>query len=294
MAWRPTQFLLEGELDNTTLGKVTGWMRFAGMKDTVTFDLKGNFHRDIRGAKIHFVGDGREDAPQAAGYMKGFAQQQTGKVGDITAGLPPADYISGSCYIEWYGDDNGRVVIELEATQVRVIGQPIPWMESFPISREEQARNMSEFLGGIAQKLGLPADKAVCAGVTKPNSKPQPTNIRPNAPGMKLLTKEILKHLPTLGSQDAKGGDAVAFVKFFTGSWTWWATEGSPEGDDFMFFGLVEGLEKELGYFSLSELQSVRGPLNLPVERDLHWKPTTLRDIAPEMFRDVHEEGGRP
>jgi hypothetical protein len=33
MAWRPTEYLIEGELDNTTPGKVTGWMRFAGMKD---------------------------------------------------------------------------------------------------------------------------------------------------------------------------------------------------------------------------------------------------------------------
>jgi len=44
MAWRPTQYLLEGELDNTTPGKVTGWMRFAGMKDNVAFDLAWIFH----------------------------------------------------------------------------------------------------------------------------------------------------------------------------------------------------------------------------------------------------------
>src|SRR5207244_2413334 len=54
MAWRPTQYLLEGELDNTVPGKVTGWMRFVGLKRQVTFDLKGDFHRDIRGAKIRF------------------------------------------------------------------------------------------------------------------------------------------------------------------------------------------------------------------------------------------------
>ena len=54
MAWRPTQYLIEGELDNTQPGKVTGWMRFAGLKQLVTFDLSGNFHRDIRGAKIRF------------------------------------------------------------------------------------------------------------------------------------------------------------------------------------------------------------------------------------------------
>jgi len=39
MAWRPTQYLCEGELDNTNPNKVTGWMKFAGMKEKVVFDL---------------------------------------------------------------------------------------------------------------------------------------------------------------------------------------------------------------------------------------------------------------
>lgn len=45
------------------------------------------------------------------------------------------------------------------------------------------------------------------------------------------------------------------------------------------FFGLVDGFEKELGYFSLSELESVKGPLGLKIERDLYFKPTTLKKI---------------
>ena len=100
---------------------------------------------------------------------------------------------------------------------------------------------------------------------------------------MKLLTQEIRKKLPDLYAQDGKGGDAIVFLKLFTpdNSWTWMATEF--DGED-TFFGLVDGLERELGYFSLAELQKVRGPLGLPVERDLYWKPKTLKEIAPEMF----------
>jgi hypothetical protein len=103
---------------------------------------------------------------------------------------------------------------------------------------------------------------------------------------MELLTDEIRRVLPALYSQEDKGGEAIAHVKFFTpdGSWTWLATCGQQEGDDFLFFGLVDGLEKELGYFCLSELQSVRGSLGLPIERDLYWRPKTLREIAPELF----------
>jgi hypothetical protein len=98
---------------------------------------------------------------------------------------------------------------------------------------------------------------------------------------MKLLTKDILKQLPSIGSQEGKGLDALAVVKFFTpdSSWTWYASEF--DGDD-TFFGYVVGLEPELGYFSLSELQGVRGKLGLPIERDKWFKPTPLRELMAE------------
>ena len=103
---------------------------------------------------------------------------------------------------------------------------------------------------------------------------------------MKLLTEEIKKKLPPLYAQDSKGGKAVVHVKFFTpdANWTWYATEF--DGDD-TFFGLVDGHCKELGYFSLSELQSVKGALGLPIERDLYWQPKTLDQIAPELFKSI-------
>lgn len=106
---------------------------------------------------------------------------------------------------------------------------------------------------------------------------------------MKLLTKEIRKKIPALYAQDGKGGKAIADVKYFTPSsgWSWYATEF--DGED-TFFGLVEGFEKELGYFSLKELASVRGPLGLPIERDLYFKPKPLDEIAPEMFSDSQEK----
>jgi hypothetical protein len=95
---------------------------------------------------------------------------------------------------------------------------------------------------------------------------------------MKLITEEIKKRLPKLYEQDGKGYDAIAYVKFFTpdSNWTWYVTEF--DGKD-TFFGLVDGFEKELGYFSLSELESTKGPLGLKVERDLYFKPTRLKDL---------------
>ena len=42
---------------------------------------------------------------------------------------------------------------------------------------------------------------------------------------------------------------------------------------------MVSGFEIELGYFSLSELEQVRGPLGLPNERDLDFEQKTLREL---------------
>ena len=149
--------MIEGELDNTQPGRVTGWMKFAGIKEKVIFDLKGDFHRDIRGARIYFKGIAADSANEinAVNYMRGFAKKQTGKVGDITAGLPPYDYIRDRVYIEWYSDENGRVVIELPQENIKIIGQPIPWQECEPVSRKEQAQNMDGFMQEVAQQFGL-------------------------------------------------------------------------------------------------------------------------------------------
>jgi len=100
---------------------------------------------------------------------------------------------------------------------------------------------------------------------------------------MKLLTQEIRKKLPPLRGQEEKGGKAIVHLKLFTpdSNWTWLATEF--DGED-TFFGLVIGFEKELGYFSFKELESIKGPMGLPIERDLYFTPKTLEEIAPEMF----------
>ncbi|MFH1853433.1 MAG: DUF2958 domain-containing protein [Candidatus Neomarinimicrobiota bacterium] len=78
--------------------------------------------------------------------------------------------------------------------------------------------------------------------------------------------------------------DLNIYVKFFTPwtHWTWYAYEYNPE--DRIFFGLVDGFEMEFGSFSLDELDEVVGPVGLRIERDLHFGPKKLRDIAPDRF----------
>jgi Protein of unknown function (DUF2958) len=67
-------------------------------------------------------------------------------------------------------------------------------------------------------------------------------------------------------------------MKFFQpwGGWTWFVVEF--DGDD-ECFGLVDGFEVELGSFSLRELESLRGPGGLRIERDLHFTPTAMGEV---------------
>ena len=131
------RYLLRGELDNRTPGRIAGWMEFVGMK-RVTFDLKGDFHKDIHGTKICFTGDGSSrDTQQARHYMQGFAAHQTGRAGDITTGKLPSDYPVGYPYIEIYSDQHGRMVIELEPEQVTVLGTLRPFLDAEPVRREQ-------------------------------------------------------------------------------------------------------------------------------------------------------------
>lgn len=93
---------------------------------------------------------------------------------------------------------------------------------------------------------------------------------------MKLITKAIAKQIPALYAQDGKGMEATAYAKFFTpwSSWTWYATELDVKTGE--CFGLVVGHERELGYFSLQELESITGPAGLRIERDRSFDPTPL------------------
>lgn len=98
---------------------------------------------------------------------------------------------------------------------------------------------------------------------------------------MKLLTKELLKKLPALYATEYVGfDDKVAVVKFFNpvGRGTWYAVEYDPV--EKLFFGYVslygDPSCDEWGYFSLEELEGIRLPFGMRIERDLHFKPTSV------------------
>jgi Protein of unknown function (DUF2958) len=99
---------------------------------------------------------------------------------------------------------------------------------------------------------------------------------------MPLLPEDLKARLPPLYSQEAED-DPMVYAKFFLpgAGWTWYVTEGSPQEEEFLFFGFVAGIESEFGYFLLSELEGLRSPLGLPVERDLTFIEGRLTDVVP-------------
>ena len=91
------------------------------------------------------------------------------------------------------------------------------------------------------------------------------------------MTNELREKLPPLYSQEHEE-DPLVICKFFTpdSNWTWYVLEF--DGED-LFFGWVVGFEKELGYFSLSELEQARGPLGFSIERDIHFRSARLSEV---------------
>jgi len=132
---------------------------------------------------------------------------------------------------------------------------------------------------------------------------------------MRLMTREIEEKFREIGRQE-KAKDPIVVAKFFNpaGAGTWLATEmyyvvlqtdgnggvfeqeieaskwsGSIGGAivDRLFYGFVSifGDEcDEWGYFSLAELQSVKGPLGIGIERDLYFEPQPISKVWPKAI----------
>ena len=97
---------------------------------------------------------------------------------------------------------------------------------------------------------------------------------------MKLITKEIEKKLPALyETEDVALQDKKLVVKFFDpcGCWTWYGVEYDAEQE--LFFGYVEGYEKEWGYFSLAELKSIKNKLGIGIERDMYFDEIKFSEL---------------
>ena len=98
----------------------------------------------------------------------------------------------------------------------------------------------------------------------------------------KLIPLKLLSEIPDLYETE-NTLDPICQVKLFTpdSNWTWYIIEFS-KADAKTCYGYVQGLDSELGYFTLEELEEVHGPLGLAIERDIWFEPTRFSKIKKD------------
>lgn len=159
MAWRITDLVVEGELDNTVKGRVRGWLRLAGCDEVVRLELRGNCRPDLAGWRFRIVRLQPVPAWAEPVDLDGFATEQIGEAGDILAeqilrhydcpveellariraGEPPPEDLRPALYLEWYSDRNGRVVIQDTRLGVERLGR-----RAFELTEEDLRRKNEE------------------------------------------------------------------------------------------------------------------------------------------------------
>ena len=101
---------------------------------------------------------------------------------------------------------------------------------------------------------------------------------------MKLMTKELERLIPKLyEEEDTLPADKMIYTHYFHpyGKGDWWVAEYDPI--ERLCFGYASIQGGEWGYFSLDELESLKGfgGINM-IERDLSWKPIKFGEIKHE------------
>ncbi|PXA05355.1 hypothetical protein DDZ13_00375 [Coraliomargarita sinensis] len=171
MAWCIADSIVKGEIDNRTRDRVTGKIWILGSDEPVELELTGNPHRDLAGQYLRFVNPKPKPLPES--MQDGFAVEQTGVVGDMTAArkvkildIPdgelehyyrnkiPMPYHWGNClYLEWHSARNGRVVIE--ATDYELTVEPeAAWRMSKDEEQSQHEANahaMTDFMDTILE-----------------------------------------------------------------------------------------------------------------------------------------------
>jgi hypothetical protein len=150
MAWRIDEELVRGEIDNRVPGRVTGCLWLLGREEPLRLELIGDARRDVAGHLVRFT----NPAPRAKGEARGggLADCQRGVVGEITAsrrvrerGRSPAEAggagegvvgrWGNGLHLEWYGERDGRVVVESVRYRIEMEGEA-----AWAMSAEEELR----------------------------------------------------------------------------------------------------------------------------------------------------------
>lgn len=184
MAWRLSDWVIGGELDNSTLGWTIGWVQLHGRDEPLRLKLAGNCHPDLAGWKFRIVRLNPIPAWAGKPDYSGLITDQSGTIGDVTAdqmlqhhecsaeeftrrtyaGDPPKTSLRKSLYLEWYGHANGRVVIQDTRLAVERYGARAfelteeQWIEQANQNREEIQYFMEQLSDALDENKSAESD----------------------------------------------------------------------------------------------------------------------------------------
>ncbi len=103
----------------------------------------------------------------------------------------------------------------------------------------------------------------------------------------KLIPQTLLSDVPDLYETEGST-NPLCHIKLFTpdSNWNWYIIEFS-KADANTCYGYVQGLDSELGYFTLEELASIHGPLGLAIERDTSFTPIHFTQVKKDEYDGI-------
>ena len=167
MAFRIHDSVVRGEIDNREKGIVRGRIWVEGRAEPVVLELKGNAHPDLAGCLLTFTNP-QKCIPHHG--LDSLNPVQQGTIGDLTASRkvrvpsvpleqfihwpknqgPPPSHWANCLYLEWFSEQNGRVVIESAGYELKI---STPEWRLTPAEDAERARQAAAGMDWFMQKL---------------------------------------------------------------------------------------------------------------------------------------------
>ena len=87
---------------------------------------------------------------------------------------------------------------------------------------------------------------------------------------------------------DGSDMEQMVVAKYFDamGDWKWFLM--NMDKDEDYCWGIVKGNAVEMGSFSMRELEGIKRPFGLGIERDLYFEPMRAKDVWDRLNRGEH------
>lgn len=172
--------MIRGEIDNTVEGKTSGRLWVLGREEPLVLELNGDCWRDLAGTRLTFRNPQPRPQPGA-----GLSCVQCGVVGDMTASrknkvpLVSDDEFAAMCaagqevpfcwkntlYLEWFSENNGRVVIETCDFELELSERV--WLMDEDAEEAQKLANMQamrDFMNALVRRIEPAGDRRIDSG----------------------------------------------------------------------------------------------------------------------------------